>query len=417
MSSAEADPGTSDRWRSRFRWFWAGESVSLLGTQITVLALPLIAVLTLHASDTEVGVLGMARYAPTWLLGLVVGAWVDSRPRRPLMIGSALGSALLLAAVPLARAMDVLTIGLLIGIALGLGALSVVYKTAYPAFVPTLVPDAHLATANSRLVASASVAEVGGPGLGGLMVAAFGAPLTLLADACSSVVSALTLTRIGGEERVEPLSTPWLRRIRDGLSATFGDRYLRPICLQAGCYNAWEGALVIAFLLYGVRTLGLSPAQVGLVFSVGAIGALLGSLVAPWAARRWGFGPATVTSMVVGCVAPCAIPLAPANAGVVVVAASFALFVAGVGIAASSVYVITLRQRLVDPTLMGRATAGYQFVSYGGIPLGNLLGGLLVTHLGARSALGVVAIGLALTPTLILLSPVRSLRELPARSS
>jgi len=265
-----------------FARFWAAESISAVGSQFTAVALPLLAVLTLGASPMAVGVLTAAAGLPHLIFGLFAGAWVDRLRRRPIMIATDVGRAVLLAVIPAAAWFGVLSIELLVVVAFLAESLTVFFDIAYLAYVPTLVPRAQLVEANSKLQASASGAQVVGPALGGTLVRVLGAPFAILFDATTFLASAWFLFRIRTVEpdlaRSEGLNV--FQEVTQGLGILWRDRRLRALALASGVMNLGGFLFLSVYVLYLTRTLGLGPGAVGLVFALGGVGALAGSLVA-----------------------------------------------------------------------------------------------------------------------------------------
>jgi MFS family permease len=244
-------PGAAVSRNRDFLKLWAGETASLLGTQVTVLALPLVAVITLHASTGEVGVLNACRYAPFVLVILFAGVVVDRVRRRPTLMLANAGRALLIGLIPLAAAFDSLRVEYLYVVAFLVGVLTVFFDLAYQAYLPSLVERERLSEANTRLQASASAAELGGPGLGGLLVQVVTAPFALLVDAASFVVSIVSLATIETREP-KPESErrpPMLKAIRQGFRFTFGNRYLRAIAGEAATFNLFEQTILTVFVV------------------------------------------------------------------------------------------------------------------------------------------------------------------------
>jgi MFS family permease len=394
--------------------FWAGQSISLVGSQVTTLALPLTAVLALGAGAAELGFLQAARSVPFLLLALPVGIWVDRVRRRPLLIGADLGRAVAISIIPLAAALGTLRIEVLYAVALVTGGLTVIFDVAYVAVVPSLVKTLHLAAANARLLASSSVAEVSGPAVAGQLVQALGAPFAMLVDAVSFVVGGLSIALIHRPE--PPTSTGGDRaiglEIREGLAAAFGNPYVRAIGAMAATYNMIETAILTLLIPFVIRELRFDPGALGLVLGTGAIGALLGALVAESLGRRIGVGPAIVVAMLVEC---CAfVPVGSLDTGSLATGGilAAALFANGFGLAISNVHSMTVRQTVTPPNLLGRMNAGYRFLVSGAVPLGALIGGALGEAIGLR--LSVVILGLALPLSLlwIVASPLPRLRAL-----
>ena len=407
-------------WRHRdFLKLWGGETISQFGTQVTVLALPLTAVLTLEASSSELGLLNAARFAPFIAVILFAGVWVDRHRRRPILIQTNLGRALLIGFVPAAAFIGELRMELLYVVGFFVGVLTVFFDTAYQSYLPSLVGRSELTAGNTRLEASRSAAEVGGPGLGGLLVQVATAPYALLVDAVSFLVSGLTLATIRTEEPEPPKEDDhprMVRAIKDGFAFTFSNRFLRPIAGEAATYNLFEQAIMTVFVIYAVRELEFSAGLLGLIISVGAAGALAGAMLAPYPERRFGLGRTIVGAMVVGCTIPLALPAISGEAKTTVPLFALVFFVWGLAIAVSNVHVVSLRQASTPDDLLGRMNASYRFFTYGAIPIGALLGGFLGEAIGLRETLVVGALGLLLSLLWVAASAVPRLRELPDAS-
>ena len=262
---------------------WAGESISAIGTQVTQLALPLVALLTLHATVLEVGFLNATRYAPVIVFSLLAGVWLDRRRRRPVLIACDLACAVFIGLIPVAYALGVLSIWLLYVLAAAAGVSQVFFDIGGLAYLPGLVERRHLAEANSKMQVSYSLAEVAGPSLAGLLVGILTAPVTLSVDAVSYLCSlAMLLTVRKREPSPQPSgpTLPMARSVAEGLHAVFGSATLRSLLLQSCTFNFCRNALVTVFVVYAIRTLGLSAAELGFVIGAGAVAAFAGALVA-----------------------------------------------------------------------------------------------------------------------------------------
>ncbi len=416
MSSSS---GAASIWRNReFVKFWTGESVSQLGSQITLLALPLTAVITLNATPGEMGILNALSYLPFLALGLFVGAWIDRVRRRPVMISSALCRAVVLASVPLLHFLHVLTIGYLYAAGLLLGIFMVLFEVSYQAYLPSLVERDELVAGNSKLQVSASAAQVGGPALAGFLVRWLTAPAALLFDAVSFLASAVSLIAVRKREpppeQARPDSGVW-RDIGAGLRFTFGNASLRACVLEAGTYNMFWLVLETVFLLYANRHLGISAGVIGLVLGGGALGALAGALIAERLAARFGLGLVVSVAMTVGCAAPVMVPLASGPRWVIFTLFALAFFFGGAGTTVANIQVVSLRQAITPPAMLGRMNASYRFVAWGTVPLGSLLGGALGETVGLRPTLFVAAAGMFCAALWIVFSPIRRIREIPER--
>lgn len=402
-------------WRDRdFVKLWAALSVSLVGTEITALALPLIAALSLDASALQMGVLAAAGQMPFLLLSLPAGVWVDRVRRRPLLIGTDLGSALLLVSLPLAAALGQVTFAHLCLVAAGIGGLAVVGEVAHYAYTPSLLGRADLVEGNSKFQASYSAAEAAGPGLGGLLIQVLTGPIAVLVDAASFLVSA---GLVGAIRRPEPAAArpaivePMARQIADGLQTLLGHPLLRPIMIAGSVANAFLSASVALYVLYAVRELGLSAATIGVLFAVGGAFAVPGALLAPWAGRTFGIGPSIVGGWVLSALAAFLVPLAAGSTLTIVAVLAANRALTGLTQTVANIHQWTLRQTITPDRLQGRVTASHRFLTYGAGALGALMGGALGSVLGLRTALAVCAAGALTAFAALLFTPLRHLRD------
>lgn len=395
---------------------WTGETVSLVGSQITELALPLVAIVTLHATAFEVGLLNVARYAPFVLVSLFAGVWFDRRRRRPILIASNLGRAVLIGLVPLATVPHLLSMELLYVVGFGAGVLTVLFDVGIPSYVPGLVERRQLAEANSRIATSYSLAGICGPGLAGLLIGLFTAPVALAVDAVSYLFSAAALA---GISKPEPAPDPpaerssVLRSIAEGLRTVFDNSVLRHLATQSATFNFFGNIVVTVFLVYAVRQLGLHPGQLGLVVGAGSVGALLGAMAANRLRTGVGFGRTLRISTIVACLSPLMLllPRGSDPGSLVVLGGSLATY--GAALAVFNVNTLTLRQTVTPDHLLGRMNASYRLLLFGMVPLGALAGGSLGGLFGLRPALVAGVVGLALPLLWLAFSPVYRLREMP----
>jgi len=395
---------------------WAGESISAVGSQVTLLALPLVAVETLHATPTEMGLLGAAQTAPFLLFAVLAGVWVDRSRKRPILIGAHLAKAAVLGLIPLLALAGVLRIHVLLMIAFAVGCCSVLFEVAYQSYLPVLVDRNDLVEANSRLSASASVAEIGGPGLGGLLVSAVTAPLAVAADSASFVVSAALLGRVRRREnrpvRADRRSS-LARDIAEGFRETVRNRFLLAFAGEAASYNVAWSAIHALLVLWAVRELDLTATILGVLLSVGSMGALAGALLTGRTARRFGVGRAMWISALVSNLGVLMIPLAGGGRERVLGLLAVAFFVQGLGMTGTNVHTYAIRQAVTPPALLGRTNAAYRVLTNGFIPLGALAGGLLGEALGLRAGLLIGALALFPSWLWLFCSPARTLHRLP----
>lgn len=404
-------------WRnSQFALLWAAQTVSHLGSQITLLALPLTAVLALGASPAEMGLLGAAEFAPWLLVGLFAGVWVDRLRRRPILMAADLGRALLLLTVPLAAMLGMLSLPLLYVIAFLVGILSVLFEVAYNAFLPSLVRRDELVEGNSKLLASASAAEIAGPGIAGGLAQLVTAPVAVAVDAVSYIASALLVgfIRVKEPQPVPRSERSMAREVREGLGALLNDRLLRTLVIASTAANMALAVHTTLRILYATRDLRLEPALLGLVLALGSIGGLPAVLLVGRATRRFGLGPTIVGAAVLMAVGGLFFPLAGGPLPVVMGVLVAGLMLSSLG---GMTYVITvgsLRQAVTPQRLQGRVSASARFISRSAIPVGAIVGGLLGEWLGLRLTLALASACSLLMALYVWLSPVGALREAPA---
>lgn len=405
-------------WRNHdFLKLWSGATISMFGSNITTIALPLLATLTLGASAAQMATLYGVQYLPNLVIGLFAGAWIDRLPRRPALIVADLGRAALLLVLPVAAAAGVLRMELLYAVSLLSGVLAVCAGAADNAYLPALVGREHLVEANARLTASGSVAGVAGPGLAGLLIDLVRAPGAIAVDALSFLVSACMLSLI--RKREAPAAAPaergniWVE-IGEGLSTYYRNPVLRAFLCATVTYDVFWNALFALYFLYVTRELGLPATAIGIVFGAGSAGALLGALLVARVTRIFGVGYTIIGAQVVmGLLAPLiALPLwLPALALPLLVTAEIALSLTNT---ISSVNRGSLIQALVPDRLLGRVWASRSFIGLGIVPIGALLGGILGERIGVPATIVVGACGGMPSFLWLLFSPVRSIRALPA---
>ena len=403
-----------------FLRLWAAQTVSFVGSQVTLVALPLTAVLSLQASPAQMGMLRAVELAPALLIGLVAGAWVDRVRRRPILIAADVGRALLLGAVPLAAYLGILSIGQLYAVAFLVGILTVFFDVAHLSLLPALVPAERLIEGNSKLEVSRSIAMVAGPGFAGLLVQVVTAPLAMAVDALSFLGSALFLLRIRTPEQVPAASSrrrSILADVADGLRAVWRQRLLRAMALSLCVFNLFYSMVGAVYVLFVVRELHLTPGVLGLIYAVGSLGFPLGATFAGRAARRWGVGPTIVWGAGVSDAAVLLVPLAggaPAAAAAILIAAQMLATLAG---PMTAINQLSLRQAITPAHILGRVNATMRVISLAAAPLGALLAGGLGGQLGLRPTLAIGALGLQLGFLVLLLSPLRTMRANPAIGS
>jgi MFS family permease len=404
-------------WRhAAFLKLWSAQTISQFGTQVTLLALPLAAILVLDANAFQVGLLGTFEFLPFILVGLPAGVWVDRMRRRPILIAGDLGRAAALGSIPIAHAFDVLTMGQLYLVAFVTGILTVFFDVAYQSYLPSLVDRDQLVDGNGKLEVSRSAAQIGGPGLAGVLIERITAPLAILADSISYLGSAAFLVLIRRHEspvRVpEGSARPTMRReIGEGLRFVLGHRLLRWIAATTATSNLFSAIGQAVLLLYGVRRLGLSAGLIGAIFVVANVGALLAAFTAGRVARWFGLGPTIVGAIFVGSLGGLLLPAASEAIAVPVWTVAFVLL--GLGTVLYNVNQVSLRQAICPDRMQGRMNATMRFMVWGTLPIGSFLGGILGVSIGLRPTLWVAGVG-GLTGVLpVLLSGVRKLERIP----
>jgi MFS family permease len=413
---AQAVPVTPDRSLLRhrdFRHLWAAETVSQVGTQVTLLALPVVAVTVLDATPLQMGFLTALETAAFLVIGLPAGAWVDRWRRKRVLVTADLVRAVVLATLPVAYLLDVLTLGQLFVVAAVTGTATVFFDVAYQSYLPALVDRDQLVDGNGKLEASRAVAQVAGPGLTGVLLRVVGAPLLIAGDAASFLLSAVLL---GGIRRPDTVPDRAARRplrteIAEGLGFVVRHPLLRRIVACTGTANLFGSMNSALLVLFVIRELGLSEATLGLVFSVGAIGGLLGAATAARFARRVGEGRSIPLSAVVFAAAGAFVPLAAVGPPVVLLVTGW--FVLTWAVVVYNVVQVSFRQRLCPPRLLGRMNASVRFIVFGTMPLGGLLGGVLGEWAGVVPALWVAVAGGFVACLPVLLSPLLTMGDLP----
>jgi MFS family permease len=389
---------------------WAGQTVSLIGSAVTGLALPLTAVLVLGATPAQMGLLGAFQGAPVLLLGLVAGVWVDRLPRRPVLIATDLGLAVLIGSIPLAATLGLLRMEWLYVVGFLSTSLTFTAGLAAIAFLPALVGRERLVEGNAKLSLSGSVAQALGPSLAGGIVQVASAPLALVIDAASYLVSAATLWRVRvdeGQPRAAVRRPMWAE-VREGFGLVLGDPVLRALQLTASMGNLFTSTAMVVYVLYVTTELGISPATLGLIYGAGSLGGLLGATGVGPCTSRFGVGRTMMGVSILYGVAALLVPLAAGPPPVVVAILLVARFVNGIGNPIFNVTTISLRQATAPDHLHGRVNASARFIAAGSLPMGALLGGLLGEAVGLRPTLFVAGVGVLLAGGWLWTAPVRS---------
>ncbi len=399
-----------------FRRFFAGQAVSLVGDQISLIALPLVAVLVLDANAAEMGYLTAAGLAPNLLFALHAGAWVDRRgQRRRTMLATDVGRAAIVATVPLAYAFDALTLWHLYAVAFASGTLSVLFFVSYSGLFVALVPRERYVEANALLHGSRAFSFVAGPSLGGALVQALSAPLALVADALSFLGSALSLARIAPAE--PPAEQAERGHLAAGARYIAGSPIMRASLGATATINFFNFVFWALFVLYATRGLHVRPGVLGLVLGAGAVGGVVGSALTSRLARRIGVGPAFALGCVVFPAPLVLVPLAGGPRWLVLALLFLAELGSGLGVVLLDISAASIFAALVPDRLRARMAGAYMVVNSGVRPLGSLAGGALGSAIGLRATLWIASLGAIAGVLWLLRSPVLRLRELPEQEA
>jgi MFS family permease len=397
-----------------FRFLWAGESVSELGSQVSFLAIPLVAVRTLHATTFQIGLLTASSTIAFLIVGLPAGVWVDRLRRRWVMIAADIGRMVALGSIPLAYVLGGLSLAQLYVVSLVAGVLTVFFDVAYQSYLPSLVGPEHLVEGNAKLTGSAQVAQVAGPSVAGGLVQAIGGPYAISIDAFSFLFSGAAVAAIRAPEPAPVVPEGGHRSlahdIGEGLRFVFGHPLLRAIAATTTTAYFFSGIMAAVEIVFLVRIVHAAPGIIGLLFALGAIGGLIGAVAAAPLARRIGGARATIFGIFAD-LGGLLIPFTSAHAGLLFF--GFGNFAYAFGAVLYNINQVSFRQRLCPEHLLGRMNASMRFAVWGILPVGALIGGILGTETSLRSTLWVGAIGGCLAGVWLLASPMRRMRDFP----
>ena len=401
-----------------FLKLWAGESVSVFGSQVTVLAVPTVAILILHAGPFQVGILSALEFLAFPTLGLVAGVYADRLRRRPIMIICDIGRALALGSIPVAFLLNLLTLEQLYFVALLTGIFTVFFDVSYQSYLPALVDRPNLIEGNTKLEITRSTAQVAGPAAAGFLIQLIGGAKAVAVDAVSFFLSALALASITKPEPEPRPSTAsgasgFIPEMREGIDVVFRNPILWRIAACTATTNLGSNMVFGAvFLVFAYRQLHLSAGVVGVVFALSSVGALAGAFLAGWVARRLGIGPTLGVMVIVGGLALLATPLALVGVPAVILATTG--FIEGLTIPIYNINQVSLRQAITPDRVQGRMNATMRTIVWGTIPLGAFIGGILGTSIGLVQTIVLGGILSTLAASWIVLGPVIRLREQPA---
>ncbi|HEX9385366.1 MAG TPA: MFS transporter [Anaerolineales bacterium] len=413
MDDTITNPKPGSLWRnSDFLKLWSGQTISVFGSMIGGTAMSFTALLFLQATPFQMALLSSMQLVPGFLAGLFAGAWVDRVRRRPMMIAVDISRAVIFGTIPLAALMGILHIEQLYLVALAVGILTIIFELAYQAYLPSLVGKQHVVEGNSKLSASAAVAEFGGFNLGGWLVHIFTAPFAILIDAVSFLASALSLHLIRAHEMIEHSqeSPNMLREIREGLRVVYQHSLLRSSAVVLTIISLSGGIFSALVVLYMGRELGFDPGILGMIWAVGGVSSFFGASLTPYLTRRLNPGPAMVAGLALYSVSIFFIPLA---SGATVLSAIF-LIIQQLGDGFFVLYeinMVSFRQEIISERMLGRVNATLRFVALGATLVGTLLGGLLGESLGVRTTLFIAAGGSLIGSAILAISPIGKLKK------
>lgn len=397
-----------------FRQLFCADVFAQVGTQLSTLAIPVMAVRLLDAGELEMGLLGTAEFLAFLLIALPAGVWVDRWRKQRVLVAADLVRAAALLTLPLAWWLGVLSFPQLLAVSLVIGTATVFFDVAYQSYLPEIVEPEQIGEGNAKLQAVQSVAMIGGPGLGGVLIRFIGAPLTSLVNALGFLASAWWIRRIRhvAEPPRREDRRPLRVEVREGLVFVLGHPLLWRITACTATSNLLSSMTGTLLVLFALRELGLTEAQLGLAMGLGAGGGLLGALATPWLTRAVGEGrviPLAALAMIpAGAFMPLAGTVIPPM--VAVVASSLLLTF---GVVVYNVAQVSFRQRLCPRPLLGRMNASIRFCVWGVMPIGAFAAGLLGEAYGARAVFWVAFAGEFVAAAFVVLSPLVRMRDLP----
>lgn len=394
-----------------FLRFLGSHLVSELGANISRVALPLVAVLVLHAGPAEVGLLASLQTAAYLLIGLPAGVWIDRMRRRRVMVVSDLARFLLVGSIPVAAELGVLSLEMMLVVALLAGTAQVFNDVADQTYLPKLVDNRQLGDGNAKMEVVRSGSFLAGPGVGGTLVQLLGASRTMTATALGALASVLLLTSIKTPDKPpkDAERRPLLRGIREGLTFVWNDRLLRMFVASSAVGNLCVSGVLGLSVLFLADEVKLAPGLIGLLLMSGGIGGLIGGLTGGWLSRKYGTARMTWLAVTVGAPFSLLLPMTQADWRAVCFAITSIMI--SWSAALSNVGQITYRQTVAPEHMLGRVTASVRFVSWATMPLGALLGGMVAQQIGVRQTLWVLLAGRALSFVPLLFSPLPRMRD------
>lgn len=419
LSGADQSPLSSPRgslWRDgNFLTLWSGQALSQFGAQVTELAIPVLAVLLLDATEWEVGVLTAANVAAFLAVGLPAGAWIDRLRKRHVMIWADLLRAMTLGMLPLLALVGALQMWHVYVVALVMGIATVFFDVSNQSIIPSLVRRDQIAEANGKLQSTEQLAAIAGPAFGGWLVGIVAAPFAILITVGTYLASftALLFTKDHEVLRAREDRAPLVKEVGEGLAWVFGNPLLRRIVGTTGVANFFGMASATLLPIFALRELGISPAALGLVFALASVGGLLGAVATPRIVRRIGEARAIPVAALLFGFSPVLVPLVALFPELSLPLLVVAFFIGSFTVLLYNITQVTFRQRITPPRLLGRMNASVRFVVWGVMPIGALLFGALGGLIGVVPTLWIGAIGEVLATLFVVTGPFWRMRELP----
>jgi predicted MFS family arabinose efflux permease len=416
ITTVKAGSRFAGLWRHPdFLKLWAGQTISEVGSRITRDGLPLAAVLVLNAKPSQMGFMTAVGAAAVLLMGLAAGGWADRMRRRPILIAADLARAALLVSIPVAAFLHRLSMAQLYVVTALAGFCTVFFDVAYQTYVPHLVERPNLLEANGKLAMSSAAAEIAGPGLTGVLVQLITAPIAILFDALSFLVSAASVWLI---RKPEPAPTPppehdIQQETVAGLRFIFRHPMLRPLACFSATTFFFFGLIGPLYVLYTIRDLHFPPALLGVLIALGGVGSMLGATLAPMAARRFGLGRTLIGSIVIVIACYAMLPLAHGTVAVAAMFVAVQQLGGDTAFTAFNINELTLRQTVAPDHLLGRVNGAMQLLTRGIYPIGAVVCGLISERAGVRGTIAIAMIGIAVSSLWLIASPLRRLRTLP----
>lgn len=400
-------------WRNRdFLKLWSAQTTSVFGSELASLAYPLTAIVFLEATVFQIGILQATGTASGVIVGLFAGVIADRMRRKPLLIAADLGRALLAFTIPLTAFLGVLKIEQLYIVAFLTGVFNITSLVAGTAFLPSIIETEQLVEGNSKLGTTESIGLIAGPGLSGALLQIFAAPLVILIDAASFVLSAAFIWQIRAPEiLIEKKKRSVWAEIGEGLRFVYGNRILRPLAESIALYFLFRQIVLTLFTLYAIRELHLEPFTLGIIFSALGFGFLVGALTVKPITKRFGIGKTMLGANLLNIFALALVPLAGGSMISITLLLIVSHFLHALGVQINGINLMSLRQTITPNHLQGRMNASFRFVNVGMMMFGSLIAGAAGEWIGLRETLVIGATGMLFPFLRLLLSPVRNFKE------